>query len=161
MSTCKIKASAAFIMYLIWKDIYSHYIKFFKKIRKKSACRFRLTLQQFVERKLRCCSEGNWNLQEFHNLAGQTGTSCPPAFPPWHLKPWALSTGWKRCICFPSLCCFWHDQRHLQTHQDIYEYLPRIPGHLWISACVISMPVNLCQQCHSKKLFYSGNTRWL
>lgn len=55
MSTCKIKASAAFIMHLIWKDIYSHYIKFFKK--RKSVCKFRLALQQFVEREIQSFSE--------------------------------------------------------------------------------------------------------
>ena len=120
MSTCKIKASAAFIMYLIWTDIYSH-------LKKRVFVNLDWHYSNLWKERYHVLVNMNWNLQEFHNLVGQTWTSCAPA----------------SHICFPSLHRFQWAQSCSQTHQDIYK----------------SIPVALCKQCDSKKLFYMGNTQ--
>lgn len=127
MSTCKIKASASFIMYLIWKDIYSHYIKFFKERKKKSVCKFRLTLQQFVEREIQCFSRRELEFAGIPQFSRADMDIMFPCFPT--LTPAVLSS------------VHWVEMAYLPSHSVLLPVGPQTftdpPGHLQMPACSI------------------------
>lgn len=142
MSTCKIKASAAFIMYLIWKDIYSHYMK--HSLKKEVFVNLDWHYSNsWKERDI--LVNLRWKLHEFHNLVGQMWTIVLPSFPTLDACSPELSPGWKQHICFPNLCCFQWGNRQPPTRTL------KMPAH------VASTLAFLRKQHNRKKLFYMGN----